>query len=189
MVVNTSREDKTMAKTRLLQTEKEHHKQAFEVYYALGLKRTYQAVADKFGVSTSTIKNWSRSFGWRKRIADRDATMTRQTIDQVCRQGVEENERYLRIVQTALMRSVRDIAEGKVKVRMQDLEKLILFDERLRRGANSTVDHRGQPVPGRVVIYLPENGRRRPSRTPGQDERKRIREVKTPDGEDETPSN
>jgi hypothetical protein len=134
----------------------EHHKQAFETYYGLGLKRTYQAVADKIGVSSSTIKNWSRSFKWREQIRERDVAITRQAVDQTFRQGVVENERNLKIVQAALMRSAKDIAEGKVPIRIRDLDLLIQLEERLRSITDPKVDKRGRRRTDNVVIYLPK---------------------------------
>ena len=148
-----------MAKAKILQTEKEHHKQAFEFYYGLGSKRSYKAVAERFDVSASTIKNWSRSFRWRERIDEKDSAVTREMVDQTSQQTVEQHERNLKIVQTGLMRTAKDIAEGKVKVRMQDLERLMLLEHRLLSMKDSHLDVDGKPVPPRVVLYLPDNGR------------------------------
>lgn len=143
-----------MGGTKLLHTEKEHHKQAFETYYGLGLKRTYKAVADKYEVSVSTIKNWSRSFGWRDRIVERDAAITRQVANRTLQEGIDENERNLKIVEAALIRTAKEIAAGRVKVTMKDVPLLIQLDERLR----GVSDKNGKPV-GQVILYMPDNGR------------------------------
>ena len=50
--------------------EKEHHKQAFAYYYALGDNRTLAKVAEEFKVKESLVLNWSSSFEWKKRIAE-----------------------------------------------------------------------------------------------------------------------
>jgi transposase len=67
-----------VAKARLVQIEQEHHSQAFEAYHQLGPKRSHKAVAEQLGVSVASVKNWSRSFRWQERIAERDAQIARK---------------------------------------------------------------------------------------------------------------
>ncbi len=126
-----------MAKTRLVHTEREHHKQAFETYYAFGLKRSHRAVASKLGVSVSTIKNWSRSFRWRERIAERDAQVARAVANRSINDEVDHLGRNLQIVRMALVRLAKAVADGHVKMTLGDLDKLIRLEGFLRNEPDS----------------------------------------------------
>jgi transposase-like protein len=120
-----------MAKADHLQNEQEHHRLAFEQYYALGPKRSYQQVAQKLGVSASTVKLWSRTFGWRQRIGERDGDVARQVADRSAQAVLDDRERDLKIVRMAKMKLTKDIAEGKVKGKIPDLEMLIRLEDYL----------------------------------------------------------
>lgn len=120
-----------MPRNGSLRTEQEHHKRAFEAYYALGAKRTYEKVAKELGVSASTVKLWSRSFSWSKRIAEHDATAARQIADQSLQSTVDELGRNKRIVQLALVRLAKAIANGEIKMQLGDLDRLIRLQSHL----------------------------------------------------------
>ena len=109
----------------LLQTEQERHRKAFELYYALGEKRSYRRVAGQMNVSPSAVKLWGRSFAWRNRIQERDAQIARQVADRAIQTGIDEHDRNRKIVQMALMRLAKAISEGKIKMQMGDLDRLI----------------------------------------------------------------
>ena len=111
--------------------EQEHHRLAFEQYYALGPKRTCQQVAQKLGVSASTVKLWSRTFGWRQRIAERDGEAARQVADRSAHVALDDRERDLKICRMAKMKLTKDIADGKVKGKIPDLEMLIRLEDYL----------------------------------------------------------
>ena len=88
-------------------------------------------VPPEIGVSASTVKLWSRSFAWPKRIAERDATVARQIADQSLQSTVDELGRNKKIVQMALVRLAKAIADGKVKMQMGDLDRLIRLQAHL----------------------------------------------------------
>lgn len=50
------------------------HKEAFRKYYNLGNSRTLASLADHFGITERTAKQWSREFHWQDRIAERDTS-------------------------------------------------------------------------------------------------------------------
>jgi len=116
--------------------ENELQKQAFEMYYGLGLKRTYAVVAKEFEKSISTIKNWSRAFGWRRRIEQRNAarTLGESAHDDV----VEQTERWLKLVEVAEAWTMKYLAEGRTRPTVKELISLIearlaldgMFDEK-----------------------------------------------------------
>ena len=117
-----------MAERTRIQTEKEHNTQAFEVYYALGPKRSHSAVAKKLGVSVSTIKNWSRSFRWQERIAERDTQVAREVASRTLNTEVARTQRSLQIVQMSIVQLAKAISQGKVKMTMQDLDRLLRLE-------------------------------------------------------------
>ncbi len=113
------------------QQQQEHHRKAFEQYYALGAKRSYRQVAERLGVSASTIKLWSRTFNWRQQVQNRDAEATRQMADRNTQSALDDRERDLKIIRMAKMKLTKDIADGKVKGKIPDLEMLIRLEDYL----------------------------------------------------------
>jgi len=112
--------------------EQEHHKKAFEFYYGLGEGRSYKLVAGEFGVALGTVKTWGRAFGWRQRCRERDAEVVRTMADRNLEAGVEGLVRNRKIVKMGLIQVAKAVAEGKVKVTMADLDRLVRLEEYLR---------------------------------------------------------
>lgn len=130
-----------------LQAEQEHHKKAFEVYATQSGKRSYERVATELGVSVSSVKHWSRTFGWKSRLREWDAAAARQAADRALHADSRMHERNLRIVRGALMRTAQDIAQGRVKPQMGDLDRLIHLEEHLvaQRQALATITESSDP--------------------------------------------
>ncbi|MFC1475814.1 hypothetical protein ACFLQW_02285 [Candidatus Zixiibacteriota bacterium] len=108
-----------------LNNEQEHHKKAFELYLALGEKRSHRQVAQQMDVSLATVKLWSRSFQWRERVGAREAEVARRIADRTLQSNVDEQDRNKRIVRMALVRLAKAIADGKVRMQLSDLDRLI----------------------------------------------------------------
>ena len=109
-------------------TERERHRQAFELYRSLGTRRSYRKVAEQFDVSTSAVKLWATKYGWQDRIREHDAEHQRQTADRLLQSGTDEIDRNLKIVRVALMKVAKAIAEGQVKIQMGDLDRLVRLE-------------------------------------------------------------
>jgi len=110
---------------RQTKPEPEHHQAAFERYYALGEKRSFARLAREVEVSVASLKAWSRKYGWQDRVRERDATVARQVADQSIQSLMDETSRNKRIVQMALVRLARAIANGQIRMQMGDLDRLI----------------------------------------------------------------
>lgn len=123
-----------MSDRRRVPTEHDRHKRAFEIYYSQGGGRSHDRVAKELKVSLATVKAWSRSFSWQRRVDERDAQAAREAADRSMQSGVEETERNLKIVRVALMKLAKGIADGKVKMQMGDLDRLIRLETFLREG-------------------------------------------------------
>ena len=119
-------------KTRTLVREQLHHERAFEYYYALGEKRSYDKVTAEFSVSLSTVKLWGKSFNWKRRIKDRDIQIAREMASRTLSDEVNHRERNLQIVQMSLVRIAKAIVDGDVKMSLSDLDKLIRLESFLR---------------------------------------------------------
>jgi len=124
-----------MSEPRRRQTEHDRHKRAFEIYYSQGGSRSHDRVARELSVSLATVKAWSRSFGWQRRVEERDAQVAREVADRSLQSGVNETERNLKIVRVALLKLAKGIADGKVKIQMGDLDRLIRLETFLRDGS------------------------------------------------------
>jgi len=111
-----------------LQNEQEHQQKAFEYYFALGEKRSHTAVAEKFGVSVSAVKLWGRSFGWKRRVRERDAEVARTMAQRTLKDEVTHRTRNRQLVQLAIVQLARAIAGGKVKMTLSDLDRLVRLE-------------------------------------------------------------
>ena len=117
---------------RLLEREQPHHERAFEYYYALGEKRSYGKVAEKFGASLSAVKLWGKSFRWKQRVRERDLEVVRQMASRTLSDEVNHRERNLQIVHMALVQLAKAVADGRVKMNLGDLDRLIRLESFLR---------------------------------------------------------
>ena len=145
--------------------EQEHHKKAFEFYYGLGESRNYKQVADKYGVSLGSVKAWGRNFDWKRRVGERDGEVARALADQNLKDGVERVARNRKLVEMGLVRVAQAIAEGKVKVSVADLDRLIRLEEFLRQDQES----KGMEI---VLRVTDEHGN--PVRDPGWGEQEEV---------------
>ena len=127
-------------KTRTIVKEQPHHERAFEYYYALGEKRSYDKVTAEFSVSLSTVKLWGQSFNWKHRVKDRDIQIAREMASRTLSDGVNHRERNLQIVQMSLVRIAKAIVDGEVKMTLSDLDKLIRLESFLRDEPDSRTE-------------------------------------------------
>lgn len=139
--------------------ERGYQKCAFEIYYALGDERSYAAVAEKLGMSTSTIKQWARKFGWRKRLNHRISWQSEQKVEPMDDARYEQIERAIRFLDAALRRMITHLAEGNLKASPQDLLSLHRLEEKISRLVSQRSDERKKAQ--RVRIILPNNRRGR----------------------------
>ncbi len=117
---------------RTLVREQPHHEKAFEYYYSLGEKRSYEKVAREFNVSVSTVKLWGKSLRWKQRLKERDLQVAREVAGRTLADEVSHRERNLQIVHMALVQLARAVADGQVKMAVADLDKLIRLESFLR---------------------------------------------------------
>jgi hypothetical protein len=99
-------------------------------------------------MSLSTVKLWARSFHWRQRLIERDAQQARQQADRLAQGQMTDSERNQKIVRAALVRLARGIADGRVKMQMGDLDRLVRLEEHLAevRRQSATTDYDNWPT-------------------------------------------
>ncbi|MBI5866938.1 MAG: hypothetical protein HZB43_01380 [candidate division Zixibacteria bacterium] len=114
-----------MPKRDPIASESDRHKEAFELYYAQGEKRSFPRLAKALGVSMAALKVWSKSFSWQKRLQERDAAVARQAADQVIGSAVVNATRKRKMVELALMKVIKAINSDKVKIQVGDLDRLL----------------------------------------------------------------
>jgi len=143
-------------------TERGYQKCAFEIYYALGERRSYAAVAEKLGMSTSTIKQWARKFGWRKRLDHRNSWQTDDEPERTDDAQSEQAERAIRFLNAALARMITHLAEGNLRVSPQDLLSLHRLEEQISERVNRYSD--GREKARQRCALLPDNKRGGPDK-------------------------
>ncbi|MBZ0270087.1 hypothetical protein K8I85_18195 [bacterium] len=127
---------------------------AFEAYFALGPKRSLAKVARQLDVPDSTIKRWSRVNDWQTRVADRDHDIARVAAGKSVQAGVDASVRNRQIVQMALVQAARQIAEGKVRCTVSDLDRLIRLEAFLDGHADSRQEIIARDLAGKSTTEL-----------------------------------
>jgi transposase-like protein len=111
---------------RSLVQEKPHHTQAFELYYGLGAKRAYRAVAEHFGVSPSSVKAWARQGQWQERLQEREAEIARQSTAKTIETAVTDLAQLKKITRLGLMRVAKSLANGHdISKQIADLDRIV----------------------------------------------------------------
>ena len=78
------------------------HQEAFDYYYSLGEKRSYPQVALKFTVSRTSVKKWSKAFGWLDRIVKRDKKNATALANKTDKQIVQQDAQNIKIARAAI---------------------------------------------------------------------------------------
>ncbi len=137
---------------------------AFDVYMSLGPSRSYQAVADHFGVSKRAVTNRATKERWQQRSGELEAK-ARQGAEQRLVETLEEmNTRHLRSLRVVQARAIEALRNHPLESAMDAVRALDISirQERVIRGE-----------PGdRTTVQLEEIVRREYSRwmTGGEEE-------------------
>lgn len=114
-------------------------KEAFEHYVSLGPDRSYQAVADHYGITKRAVTNRAAKEGWQERVAEIE-TKARRNAEQRLVETLEDmNSRHvksLRIVQARALEALRNMPLETAMEAVRALE-IGIRHERLIRGEPS----------------------------------------------------
>lgn len=108
--------------------ETEAQKQAFELYYSMGAKRSLEAVASACNKSTRTIGEWSRQFKWKDRVVQKEIEETAEK-GSVSNALLDVKAEYRQVIRALVATFVKDFKAGKVKIKnIQDFERVVKLD-------------------------------------------------------------
>ena len=105
------------------------HQRAFDFYYGMGEDRSCSAVAQKLGVSKTSVQNWSKYFKWQKRVEERDRQnarrITSKTDDVIVNARVGYQQEILKIIDRLkqLINSVYD-EDGNLSISIRNVRDL-----------------------------------------------------------------
>lgn len=68
--------------------------QAYEDYYQAGENRSYEKIAVKYKVTTQTIYNWSKRYGWKQRIEERNLKFSKKLEETTDAQAIGIRMKY-----------------------------------------------------------------------------------------------
>lgn len=128
-----------------LTKENQLQKEAFEIYYYLGDKRTLKAVAEKVNRTERCVAGWSRSHNWVDRVKQREIEDAKnEGIASLNAHTTDVKTRY-RILITKLITQANElIAKGDLKIKnIPDLERVIKLDLLLMGEATDRSDIAG----------------------------------------------
>ena len=102
------------------------HQEAFDFYYSLGNKRNLSEVAERFDISTTSTKKWSKAFSWQERVKERDMNNASKIEKITNRTIVQEKAKYIEQIETFISKAMEDFECGKLRCKsISDFEKLI----------------------------------------------------------------
>ena len=136
------------------QQEDEEQRQAFELYYGLGFRRSYAQVAHQVGVSLSTIKNWARAFRWQERIDQRG--LPHITAHQAAGQQESDDQlnRYRQLIEAAQATTLKSMTVTSGKTTVRELIRLLAM--RLDSEETALATALDSMTMATVVIYDPD---------------------------------
>lgn len=111
--------------------------EAFDFWYSLGENRTYETVANKFGVSVPAISQWAKKNNWKERLAVRDAENAKEIFKQTDKTIVESAREYRKVIEASIFTYVTALKAGKVKITSPaDFIRLVELDLKLANIGN-----------------------------------------------------
>lgn len=113
-----------------LSKENNLQKEAFELYYHMGDKRSLRAVAEKIERTERTVAGWSRAYNWVDRVKQREIEDARNMGGNALNsQTTDVKTRYRILMNNLIAKASKSITEGKLAVRnVQDLERVVKLD-------------------------------------------------------------
>jgi hypothetical protein len=87
-------------------------------------ERSYQAVADEFGVSVRTVETHGRDEQWKARLHAIRAETRARTAEELIEGRVEEIHKLRRLIDASLVSYAEGLRNGKMPTSPADLERL-----------------------------------------------------------------
>lgn len=115
-----------------LSKESNLQREAFEVYYGLGAKRSLKLVAERVERTERTIAGWSRAHNWVDRVKQREIEDAKN--EALCSGALNSlttdiKTRYRILLNQLIDMASKKIAKGELNIKnIQDLERVVKLD-------------------------------------------------------------
>ena len=128
-----------------LSKENNLQREAFEIYYYLGDKRTLKAVAEKVNRTERCVAGWSRAHNWVDRVKQREIEDARNAgVNSLNTETTDIKTRYRILINNLMAKASKMIASGELKIKnVQDFERVIKLDLLLMGEATDRSDVAG----------------------------------------------
>ena len=109
---------------------------AFEFYFGLGVKRSYQAVAEKFGVSKKTVVAHATTENWKRRIGERETKAQAEVEKKAVETLSEVKEKHLKMLEVIQSKALQALKQLPLETAYQAVRALAtaIEQERVVRG-------------------------------------------------------
>lgn len=113
-----------------LTKENSLQKEAFELYYHLGDKRSLRAVAEQIERTERTVAGWSRAYNWVDRVKQREIEDAKNMGGNALNsQTTDIKTRYRILMNNLIAKASQKISKGELAIRnIQDLERVVKLD-------------------------------------------------------------
>lgn len=96
----------------------------FEYYYSLGESRSYQAVAEKYGVTKRAVCNVAAREKWQEQVTDRDRQV-RENLGKRCMESLDDmTQRHLKQLRVIQHRAVEALRSMPLTTAMEAVRAL-----------------------------------------------------------------
>ena len=99
---------------------------AFHYYISLGVGRSYQAVADKYGVSKRAVTRRAVQENWQARAAELEAKARRNADQRAVETLKEANNRHLKLLRLVQTRAIEALKAMPLSTAMEAVRALDL---------------------------------------------------------------
>ena len=94
-------------------------------------RRTYRAVAERFGVSVRTVERHGREGGWRERVQRHKRDAARTVDEELTGKQVDALFAYMRLIEKTTDRYDEHLDADKVKLTPSDLGRMISYHQQV----------------------------------------------------------
>lgn len=128
-----------------LSKENNLQREAFELYYHLGDKRSLKQVADKIARTERTVAGWSRTYNWVDRVKQREIEdAINEGVNRVNAQTTDVKTRYRILMNNLIAQASKKVANGELSIKnIPDLERVVKLDLLLMGEATDRQDNTG----------------------------------------------
>lgn len=109
---------------------------AFEHYFSLGPSRSYQAVAEKYGVTKQAITKVAARERWPERLSELESQARQRSNEKAAETLEEMNERHRKILRAVLNKAIEGLKAVPVSTARDILRalELVMRQDRLIHG-------------------------------------------------------